>query len=647
MLVIILMTISLCIMISVSFGSEIAKASDSGDPSGNEILINSENFEDEVFRVYVKTTFDLDQSESLDAEEISRIKRIDLKNSLNGSLKISSLKGIEYFTNLEYIDCMYQNLSAIDVSSNANLKTLKCASNKLTSLDVSNNPNLTILDCSANKIESLDVSHNNKLRELYCGCYNKITKLDVSKNTELVKLDLQTQHVGTLDLHYCTKLTNVICYDCGLTSLNVSGLKELVDLNCNTNQITSLDLSQCTSLTDLTCMTNQLESLDIRNCSALKKVECYDNKLTEIKTGYAPALSTFRCNINQLKSLDLSGLTGLQDLSCNNNMLTELDVTGNYSLRNLFCYENDLRSLDISKNDVLRNLQCNNNQLEKLDIGNNSAIEYLYCYSNKLKELKTDGNPRLKQLLCRDNQLTELNIYNMNMLETLEVDEGVNVINTPPTSNDNGGGSGNTNAADDQGNDTPGGVENTDADKDPVQTQTVSIAQKISGKAAYTKSIGKQFRLDAKGRTALVYKTSNRKIATVDSRGIVTIKGYGKCRITVTAKASAYYKSATKIITVKGVLAKPKLKAAARRGGMVKLTWSKVEGADGYKVYIKAPGSKKFRLAVTKNKKVKGVTNRGLMKGRKYSYKVRAFKKVGGKTVYSRYTKVVRVKVKN
>jgi fibronectin type 3 domain-containing protein len=80
---------------------------------------------------------------------------------------------------------------------------------------------------------------------------------------------------------------------------------------------------------------------------------------------------------------------------------------------------------------------------------------------------------------------------------------------------------------------------------------------------------------------------------------------------------------------------------------MVKLTWSKVPGADGYKVYIKVPGSKKFRLAVTKSRKVKGVTNRGLLKGKKYSYKIRAFKKVGSRKVYSKYSKVMTVKVKN
>ena len=57
------------------------------------------------------------------------------------------------------------------------------------------------------------------------------------------------------------------------------------------------------------------------------------------------------------------------------------------------------------------------------------------------------------------------------------------------------------------------------------------------------------------------------------------------------------------------------------------------------------PEEKKFRKALTKPAKVKGVMHRGLTRGKKYSYKIRAFKKVGKKTVYSKYSKTVTVTV--
>ena len=237
------------------------------------------------------------------------------------------------------------------------------------------------------------------------------------------------------------------------------------------------------------------------------------------------------------------------------------------------------------------------------------------------------------------------------MLQTLECDDGVNVINTPPSSGDNGSEGGNSDG--NSGGNTNGSLDgnhdgNTNGNQGGETTGTAvkPKSQMISGTSVFTKSIGTKFKLNAAGKTALAYKSSDNKVAQVDSKGYVTVKGYGKCRITVTAKATARYKSATKVITVNGVLAKPNLKAVAKRGRKIKLTWSKVDGSDGYMVYIKTPGQKKFKLAVTKSRKVKGVTNRGLLKGKKYSYKVRAFKKVSGRMVYSRYSKVVTAKAK-
>ncbi|MBQ9060590.1 MAG: fibronectin type III domain-containing protein [Firmicutes bacterium] len=69
-------------------------------------------------------------------------------------------------------------------------------------------------------------------------------------------------------------------------------------------------------------------------------------------------------------------------------------------------------------------------------------------------------------------------------------------------------------------------------------------------------------------------------------------------------------------------------------------------GTKGYLLYVKIPGDKKYRLAVSKSAKVKSVTHRGLVKGKKYSYKLRSYVKVGKKVVYSKYSKPVTVKVK-
>lgn len=82
-------------------------------------------------------------------------------------------------------------------------------------------------------------------------------------------------------------------------------------------------------------------------------------------------------------------------------------------------------------------------------------------------------------------------------------------------------------------------------------TQTITVTVKNT-RGTVTKKYGdKAFTIGAKAKGGLTYKSSNTKVATVDSKGKVTIKGAGAARITITAKATSTYKAATKDIVVK------------------------------------------------------------------------------------------------
>ena len=82
------------------------------------------------------------------------------------------------------------------------------------------------------------------------------------------------------------------------------------------------------------------------------------------------------------------------------------------------------------------------------------------------------------------------------------------------------------------------------------------------------------------------------------------------------------------------------------RSRAVRLTWTKSKGASQYLIYVRYPGKSKYKLALTKSSRVKSVLHRGLVSGKKYSYKVRSRRKVDGKWYYSSYSKAVSVKVK-
>ena len=115
-------------------------------------------FEDGNFKSYCVGNFDSDGDGEVSYAEAKVVTRIDVRNK-----GISSLKGIESFTNLTYLDCSSNPFSG--------------SANQLTSLDVSHNTALTVLKCFSNQLKSLDVSRNTALDLLYCNSNPTLTEI--------------------------------------------------------------------------------------------------------------------------------------------------------------------------------------------------------------------------------------------------------------------------------------------------------------------------------------------------------------------------------------------------------------------------------------------------------------------------------------
>ena len=93
-----------------------------------------------------------------------------------------------------------------------------------------------------------------------------------------------------------------------------------------------------------------------------------------------------------------------------------------------------------------------------------------------------------------------------------------------------------------------------------VEAATKKLSLKVGNKKAY---VGKTTKISAKATNGakLSYKTSNKKIATVNSKGVITGKKAGTVKITITAKKSKY-KTVKKTITVKVYRQNQKVTAA-------------------------------------------------------------------------------------
>lgn len=167
---------------------------------------------------------------------------------------------------------------------------------------------------------------------------------------------------------------------------------------------------------------------------------------------------------------------------------------------------------------------------------------------------------------------------------------------------------------------------------------------------SYTKSFGnKSFSLKAKtnGNGKLSYKSSNKKVVTVSSKGKIKIKGCGKATITINASATDRFCAATKKITITVKPGKVKLKAKkiyTKNGSYcIKQFFAKQKNCDGYEWQLSPKKSFPINYLRSKylSKSKKYIFQSAAYKGRKYYIRIRAYKKIGKKTVNGKWSKII------
>ncbi len=261
--------------------------------NSDEIPIDENTFQDSVFRSYVEENFDTDQSGTLSEEEIAAVTKIEIGNRQvfpDVSTLCYTLQGIEYFTELEELDC-YGNM--------------------LTDLDLNNNTKLKIVDCSSNVNRVSGTEYGEKM--MY------------------------------LEIRNCPDLEELYCYNNSLGFLDLSGNPALTVLNCENNELSSLDVSNCENLTYLACSNNaDLESLDVSGLTHLQTLISFierdggilpdDQGLVSLTLGYLPELTRLDCHNDRLEELDVSGCPNLASLRCSRNQLTQLDLGNQQNL---------------------------------------------------------------------------------------------------------------------------------------------------------------------------------------------------------------------------------------------------------------------------------------------------------------------------
>lgn len=160
-------------------------------------------------------------------------EQIAAVTSLTIDGNITSLAGIEAFTNLERLDLTGAvGLVSADLRGLTNLK----------SLDVAGNTAITALNLAGTMIETLDAR----------GC-SQLEELDVSGCTNLRSLNVSYTPMKTLNASDCSSLEVLNCSNCRLEELNITGCDSLNVIDCSNNRLHKFDAYTFSKLDELLC----------------------------------------------------------------------------------------------------------------------------------------------------------------------------------------------------------------------------------------------------------------------------------------------------------------------------------------------------------------------------------------------------------
>ena len=444
------------------------------------------NFPDEEFRNFLRGYCDTNNDGKLDVD----IKSMKIPNSY----AIKSLKGIEFFEDLETLDCQGIGLTTLNVTKNFNLKELNCSDNQLKDYLYILSSGLKKLDCSNNKLTymNLGILLGLNLEEVNCS-NNKITNIVMDSVGELVKFDCSNNELTALDVSRCYQLKQLNCSVNQLVELDVKNQTNLTLLDCHHNELIELNVSRNQNLASLTCDGNQLTTLDLSKNNSLSHLSCAENRLACVDFSHMVG-STINADGNRrpiavrtdgkfdlatLPGFDVSKATNwtggsVSDTTLSVNAGVE-EVSYQYDcgkgVKPTFIFETSLpineknfpdpnfrkyiKTYKAGGRDVLtveEQRKVESIEVKGWNISNLKGIEAfpnlkeLNCENNSIQKLDLRQNPELEKLICNKNQLTQLdlsknpNIYflncSWNQLEQLDVSHLKDLVTLDCSHND-------------------------------------------------------------------------------------------------------------------------------------------------------------------------------------------------------------------
>lgn len=224
-----------------------------------------------------------------------------LNVTTNSMPDITSMDGIQYFTNLTYLNCNNNAFTSLDLTALTHLEFLQSCNGALTSLNVSGLNSLERIYCYSNAITSLTLTGLTNLAWLWCD-NNSITTLDFNGLSSLRYVQCRSNQLTSISNTANLGIIEFHCTDNHLTSLDLTGLTLLSYLDCSSNNISSINIQPAlNSLQILYCSANPITNLNIAGSSVgvlgvsntlLTSIDCSQSGVTQLFATDCPNLQT-------------------------------------------------------------------------------------------------------------------------------------------------------------------------------------------------------------------------------------------------------------------------------------------------------------------------------------------------------------------
>ena len=304
------------------------------DIEGNvEVEFNTTNFPDPGFREYIETVMGVKDGEIFNTRSVRKIIFSGIEHKT-----IKNLKGIEFFENLELLNCANNEIEGtVDLSRNKKLQTLDCSGNNITEIKMDSNTPLTELDCSYNQLTELNCLNNNTyITKLNCGG-NRFKNLDVSTIFNLKELGCwENKNLEEFKLN--DKLESFIGGGFATDSIDLSNNHSLKIIDCGSDDgnMRNINIDGCENLEEINLGFNKVEKINFNTNVALKKAILLKNEIKELNFSNCPELITLDCSRNlELNSLNIKGCTKLTKLDLGGTNLKNIDLTTNVALTDI------------------------------------------------------------------------------------------------------------------------------------------------------------------------------------------------------------------------------------------------------------------------------------------------------------------------